>query len=491
MLGEQLADLDLPDDPCGDHVSVKEAVLPFDRFAGADALLGPEMRSTGEVMGVAPDFPAAFAKAQAAAGARLPQSGTVFLTVTDSDKAGAVGVGGPAARPRLPDRRHARDGGGDRAHGHPGRAAQQARGGLAARGRQRSSAATWTSSSTRRPARPRARTATRSAARRSPAACRASRRSPAAWPPRARSRRRATASRPVRSLQEIHGTRAAAVPGGARGVSRPRAPVDRTLAPFGRRRVPVTGHRAPRRLRRCSPSPTPSGPAPDPGQFYMLAAAERWGGGEDERPFLPRAFSVARARRRPARLPARGRRPGTARLGELGPGDDALAARPARPRLRRRRATAAGRSWSAAASGSPRSRSGATRSARRRSCCSASATREHAEGAALIPGARVATDDGSVGHRGLVTELLAAELGRRPARRGLRLRPAAHARGGPGAVRRARRPGPARARVGHGLRLRRLLRLRRADADRLRAPVRRRARARRRGARGGRMSRPP
>jgi carbamoyl-phosphate synthase large subunit len=91
MLGERLADLDLPDDPCGDHVSVKEAVLPFDRFAGADALLGPEMRSTGEVMGVAPDFPAAFAKAQAAAGARLPGAGTVFLTVTDSDKA-AVGA---------------------------------------------------------------------------------------------------------------------------------------------------------------------------------------------------------------------------------------------------------------------------------------------------------------------------------------------------------------------------------------------------------------
>jgi carbamoyl-phosphate synthase large subunit len=66
-------------------------VLPFDRFAGADALLGPEMRSTGEVMGVAPDFPAAFAKAQAAAGVQLPRAGTVFLTVTDSDKA-AIGA---------------------------------------------------------------------------------------------------------------------------------------------------------------------------------------------------------------------------------------------------------------------------------------------------------------------------------------------------------------------------------------------------------------
>ncbi|MEA2281055.1 MAG: carbamoyl-phosphate synthase large subunit [Solirubrobacteraceae bacterium] len=92
MLGEKLAALGLPDEPSGDHISVKEAVMPFDRFAGADALLGPEMRSTGEVMGVAADFPAAFAKAQAAAGARLPTGGTVFLSVTDSDKAAVVGI---------------------------------------------------------------------------------------------------------------------------------------------------------------------------------------------------------------------------------------------------------------------------------------------------------------------------------------------------------------------------------------------------------------
>jgi carbamoyl-phosphate synthase large subunit len=91
MLGERLSDMALPDDPGGDHISVKEAVMPFDRFAGADALLGPEMRSTGEVMGVAADFPTAFAKAQAAAGAGLPRSGTVFLTVTDTDKA-AIGA---------------------------------------------------------------------------------------------------------------------------------------------------------------------------------------------------------------------------------------------------------------------------------------------------------------------------------------------------------------------------------------------------------------
>ncbi|MCW3013263.1 MAG: carbamoyl-phosphate synthase, large subunit [Solirubrobacterales bacterium] len=93
MLGEKIADLELPADPMnGGHVSVKEAVLPFDRFDGSDALLGPEMRSTGEVMGVARDFPTAFAKAQAAAGSPLPSEGTVFITVTDADKASAVAI---------------------------------------------------------------------------------------------------------------------------------------------------------------------------------------------------------------------------------------------------------------------------------------------------------------------------------------------------------------------------------------------------------------
>ncbi len=92
MLGERIADLALPEDPVGDVVCVKEAVMPFDRFAGADSLLGPEMRSTGEVMGIAHDFPTAFAKAQAAAGAVLPDGGTVFLTVTDGDKPAAAGV---------------------------------------------------------------------------------------------------------------------------------------------------------------------------------------------------------------------------------------------------------------------------------------------------------------------------------------------------------------------------------------------------------------
>jgi carbamoyl-phosphate synthase large subunit len=89
MLGERLADQDVPEMPAG-HVSVKEAVLPFARFAGADAILGPEMKSTGEVMGIAADFPTAFGKAQAAAGVSLPTEGTVFITVTDTDKPAAT-----------------------------------------------------------------------------------------------------------------------------------------------------------------------------------------------------------------------------------------------------------------------------------------------------------------------------------------------------------------------------------------------------------------
>jgi carbamoyl-phosphate synthase large subunit len=96
MLGERISDLGLPAGRqglgYGDHVSVKEAVLPFDRFEGSDAVLGPEMRSTGEVMGIARDFPTAFAKAQAAAGVPLPSEGTAFITVTDSDKSGAFAI---------------------------------------------------------------------------------------------------------------------------------------------------------------------------------------------------------------------------------------------------------------------------------------------------------------------------------------------------------------------------------------------------------------
>ncbi len=90
MLGATLAELrteGLLTEPVeGDHVSVKEAVLPFSRFPEADALLGPEMRSTGEVMGVDLTFGLAFAKSQLAAGTRLPTEGMVFMSLADRDK---------------------------------------------------------------------------------------------------------------------------------------------------------------------------------------------------------------------------------------------------------------------------------------------------------------------------------------------------------------------------------------------------------------------
>jgi carbamoyl-phosphate synthase large subunit len=75
-----------------DAVSVKEAVLPFDRFPGVDTILGPEMRSTGEVMGIDVTFGLAFAKSQLAAGTRLPVTGTVFLSLADRDKPAVLGV---------------------------------------------------------------------------------------------------------------------------------------------------------------------------------------------------------------------------------------------------------------------------------------------------------------------------------------------------------------------------------------------------------------
>jgi len=90
VLGERLADMGLPQRLVPRHVSVKEAVAPFNRFPDADSRLGPEMKSTGEVMGGADAFPAAFAKAQAAASAPLPAQGTVFLSVCDTDKSAAT-----------------------------------------------------------------------------------------------------------------------------------------------------------------------------------------------------------------------------------------------------------------------------------------------------------------------------------------------------------------------------------------------------------------
>lgn len=89
MAGEKLSDFDIDHGPFK-HIAVKEAVLPFNRFPGVDTLLGPEMRSTGEVMGLDTDFGRAFAKAQMAAGHTLPLAGNVFISVKNHDKAAAV-----------------------------------------------------------------------------------------------------------------------------------------------------------------------------------------------------------------------------------------------------------------------------------------------------------------------------------------------------------------------------------------------------------------
>lgn len=86
MAGEKIKDFDLGDTPKLDHVAVKEAVFPFSRFPGVDIILGPEMKSTGEVMGIDETFDKAFAKAQLGAGVKLPTTGTAFISVKDADK---------------------------------------------------------------------------------------------------------------------------------------------------------------------------------------------------------------------------------------------------------------------------------------------------------------------------------------------------------------------------------------------------------------------
>jgi carbamoyl-phosphate synthase large subunit len=86
MLGESLADVGMTEEIIPAYVSVKEAVFPFNKFAGTDPVLGPEMRSTGEVMGIADSFGWSFAKAQLAAGNGLPLEGCILITVNDPDK---------------------------------------------------------------------------------------------------------------------------------------------------------------------------------------------------------------------------------------------------------------------------------------------------------------------------------------------------------------------------------------------------------------------
>ena len=93
MAGESIASLGLPEDNGGiGHFACKEAVMPFGRFPGADTILGPEMKSTGEVMGIGGDFPSAYAKTQLAIDYSLPKSGKVFISVCDREKRNIVPI---------------------------------------------------------------------------------------------------------------------------------------------------------------------------------------------------------------------------------------------------------------------------------------------------------------------------------------------------------------------------------------------------------------
>jgi len=177
---------------------------------------------------------------------------------------------------------------------------------------------------------------------------------------------------------------------------------------FGRRTATVTAreqHGAYVVLRCQDPGDKP----PNPGQFYMLSSAERWGGGDGERPFLPRAFSVLRARGRELHFLLEVVGPGTRRLAELEPGDELLLVGPlgngfAAPRDGREALLVGGgvgiaplAIWQ-------------DRLDRAAPPLLGFRDRVHADGASLLDGPMIATDDGSVGYHGLVTDLLEEEL---------------------------------------------------------------------------------
>jgi NAD(P)H-flavin reductase len=186
----------------------------------------------------------------------------------------------------------------------------------------------------------------------------------------------------------------------------------RVQAPFGRRRVAVTGADDVGAYRVLHAADL-EGPQPWPGQFYMLAAAERWGAGDDERPFVPRAFSFLGAADGQLSFMFEDVGPGTRRLCELGPGDELWITGPLgegfEPPADGRRAILVGGGVGvpplAAWAGVLRARG------EEPTVLLGFRDAEHAAGAKVLdePFA-IATDDGSVGHHGLVTDLLGAEL---------------------------------------------------------------------------------
>jgi dihydroorotate dehydrogenase electron transfer subunit len=198
-------------------------------------------------------------------------------------------------------------------------------------------------------------------------------------------------------------------------------------APFGRRLLTVAGVEdlgAYRVLRVADPD----GPRPEPGQFAMLAAAERWGGGEDERPYLPRAFSVARWASGEAHFLLEDVGPGTKRLCELRPGDGIWALGPLGtgfvPPPRESRAILVGGGVGIAplailqdalesvVSGTDRTNDETRNEASAVTVLLGFRDRARAQGAGLLRGAQAISDDGAVGPGGLVTDLLERELDR-------------------------------------------------------------------------------
>ncbi len=199
---------------------------------------------------------------------------------------------------------------------------------------------------------------------------------------------------------------------------------ERTLAPFGRRLLRVTANEqlGSYRILKVSDPGTPDRPggwAPDPGQFAMLAAAERWGAGEDERPYLPRAFSYARWRNGEAHFLLEDVGPGTCRLCELQAGEELWVLGPLgagfiAPRDDRRALLVGGGVGIAPLAIWQDTLDSAGQAGEHATVLLGFRDRAHAEGAALLSGVVLATDDGSLGRQALVTELLAEQLDHDP-----------------------------------------------------------------------------
>jgi dihydroorotate dehydrogenase electron transfer subunit len=189
-------------------------------------------------------------------------------------------------------------------------------------------------------------------------------------------------------------------------------------APFGRRLLTVSANEQLGAYRVLHAVEADEGGewAPDPGQFAMLATAERWGAGEDERPYLPRAFSYARWLDGEAQFLLEDVGPGTHRLCELRAGDGLWLLGPlghgfsALPRGRRALLVGGGVGIAPLAIWQDR----LVEDGARMTVLLGFRDGAHAEGAGLLTGAQLASDDGSIGHHGLVTDLLITELDRDP-----------------------------------------------------------------------------